>query len=68
MVVEAPLSVYRVTFPAAQLRTLPGLSVQVAVKPATVQTGAEVKVPLFINIGDKITIDTRTGEYIGRCK
>ena len=37
-------------------------------KPATVETGAEVKVPLFINIGDKISIDTRTGEYIGRAK
>ena len=31
-------------------------------KPATVETGAEVKVPLFINEGDKIQIDTRTGE------
>ena len=37
-------------------------------KPATVETGAEIKVPLFINIGDKIQIDTRTGEYIGRAK
>ena len=37
-------------------------------KPATGETGAEVKVPLFINIGDKITIDTRTGEYLSRCK
>ena len=37
-------------------------------KPATVGTGAEVKVPLFINEGDKIQIDTRTGEYLGRCK
>ena len=37
-------------------------------KPATVETGAEIKVPLFINEGDKITIDTRTGEYIGRAK
>ena len=37
-------------------------------KPATVETGAEIKVPLFINVGDKITIDTRTGEYMGRCK
>jgi len=27
-----------------------------------------VKVPLFVNIGDKITIDTRTGEYLGRAK
>ena len=35
-------------------------------KPATVETGAEVKVPLFINEGERIQIDTRTGEYIGR--
>ena len=39
-----------------------------ALKPATVETGAEVKVPLFINEGDKIQIDTRTGEYLGRSK
>ena len=37
-------------------------------KPATVETGAEVKVPLFFNEGDKIQIDTRTGEYLGRSK
>ena len=37
-------------------------------KPATVETGAEVKVPLFVNEGDKIQIDTRTGEYLGRSK
>jgi len=37
-------------------------------KPATLETGAEIKVPLFINSGDKITIDTRTGEYLSRCK
>ncbi len=37
-------------------------------KPATVETGAEVYVPLFINEGDKIQIDTRVGEYIGRAK
>ena len=37
-------------------------------KPATVETGAEIKVPLFINEGDKIQIDTRTGEYLGRAK
>ena len=37
-------------------------------KPATLETGAIIKVPLFINIGDKISIDTRTGEYIGRAK
>ena len=39
-----------------------------ATKPAKLETGAEIKVPLFINIGDKITIDTRTGEYLSRCK
>ncbi len=37
-------------------------------KPATVETGAEIKVPLFINEGDKIRIDTRTGEYLERAK
>ena len=37
-------------------------------KPATVETGAEVKVPLFINPGDRIKIDTRTGEYLERAK
>ncbi|MBE3579589.1 MAG: elongation factor P [Caldanaerobacter subterraneus] len=35
-------------------------------KPATVETGAVIQVPLFINVGDKIKIDTRTGEYIER--
>ena len=35
-------------------------------KPATLETGAEVKVPLFINVGEKIKIDTRTGEYLSR--
>ena len=37
-----------------------------ATKPAIVETGAEVKVPLFIEQGDKIKIDTRTGEYMER--
>ena len=37
-------------------------------KPATVETGAEIKVPLFINEGEKIQVDTRTGEYLGRVK
>ena len=37
-----------------------------ALKPATLETGAEVKVPLFINEGEMIQIDTRTGEYLGR--
>ncbi|ERJ84128.1 translation elongation factor P [Peptostreptococcaceae bacterium oral taxon 113 str. W5053] len=37
-----------------------------ASKPATVETGAVVTVPLFVNIGDKIKIDTRTNEYLSR--
>ena len=37
-----------------------------ATKPATLETGAEIKVPLFINTGDKIRVDTRTGEYMER--
>lgn len=35
-------------------------------KPATVETGAVIQVPLFVNQGDKIKIDTRTREYLGR--
>lgn len=37
-----------------------------ATKPATLETGAEIKVPLFIDTGDMIRIDTRTGEYMER--
>ena len=37
-------------------------------KPATLETGAIVKVPLFVETGDIIRIDTRTGEYVGRGK
>ena len=37
-----------------------------ATKPATVETGAQVMVPLFVNQGDKLKIDTRTGEYLSR--
>lgn len=37
-------------------------------KPATLETGAVVRVPLFLNIGDVIKVDTRVGEYLGRVK
>ena len=37
-----------------------------ATKPAVVETGASVNVPLFVELGDKIKIDTRTGEYLSR--
>ena len=49
--------------------TEPGLAGNTAtntLKPATVETGAEIRVPLFINEGDHIRIDTRTGEYMER--
>lgn len=36
-------------------------------KPATLETGAVVRVPFFINVGDRIKINTRTNEYIERC-
>jgi len=37
-------------------------------KPATLETGAVVKVPLFVSQGERIKVDTRTGEYLGRAK
>ncbi len=62
--VEPPISVIlEVT------HTEPGLAgntAQGATKPATVETGATINVPLFVNIGDKLKIDTRTGEYVSR--
>ena len=35
-------------------------------KPATLETGAQIQVPLFISTGEKVKVDTRTGEYLGR--
>jgi elongation factor P len=35
-------------------------------KPATLETGAQVNVPLFVNIGDKVRVDTRSGDYVSR--
>jgi elongation factor P len=37
-------------------------------KPATLETGAQIMIPLFCDIGDKVKIDTRTGEYMERVK
>ena len=62
--VEAPLFVeleITDTEPGFKGDTATGAS-----KPATVETGAQVAVPLFVNQGDKIKIDTRTGEYLSR--
>ena len=35
-------------------------------KPATLETGARIQVPLFVNIGDVVRVDTRSGEYVSR--
>lgn len=63
---EMPLkTVLKVTY------TEPGLKGDTAtntLKPATVETGATVKVPLFINTGESIEVDTRDGSYVGRVK
>lgn len=52
-------------------QTDPGLkgdTAQGGSKPATLESGATVNVPLFINQGEKIKVDTRTGEYLERAK
>jgi elongation factor P len=49
--------------------TEPGIKgdrVSGAMKPATLETGKTLQVPLFVNIGDKVRVDTRTGDYITR--
>lgn len=51
--------------------TEPGIKGDTAtnsLKPATIDTGAEVRVPLFIDMGERIKIDTRTGTYVERVK
>lgn len=67
-----PLSVSAPNFVELEVtETDPGLRGDTAsggVKPATLETGAVVRVPLFIEIGDKLKVDTRTGEYISRAK
>jgi len=67
---ETPIEVELPTFVELEVtQTEPGFkgnTAQAATKPATVSTGAEVQVPLFIEIGNVIRIDTRTGEYMDR--
>jgi len=51
--------------------TEPGLAGDTAtrtLKPATIETGAEIRVPLFVNIGDKVRVNTQSGEYLERVK
>lgn len=62
--VELPNSVVReVTYTEPGLK---GDTIGRATKPATISTGYSLQVPLFVAIGDKIKIDTRTGEYVER--
>ena len=69
---EAPIAVTPPNFVELEVaETDPGLkgdTAQGGTKPATLSTGAVVKVPLFINIGEVIRVDTRTAEYQNRVK
>ena len=67
---DAPLFV---EMPASVVLTIshtePGLQgdrSSAGTKPATVETGAEIQVPLFLNTGDRVKVDTRSGSYISR--
>ena len=68
----APLSVAAANFVDLEVvETDPGLkgdTAQGGTKPATLTTGAVVSVPLFVNIGEVLRIDTRTGDYVSRAK
>jgi elongation factor P len=68
----APLSVDPPTFVTLQItQTDPGIKGDTAsggAKPATLETGAVVKVPLFVQEGELIKVDTRSGEYVSRVK
>lgn len=67
---EDPIAVAAPNFVELEVtETDPGLkgdTAQGGTKPATLSTGAVVKVPLFINTGDVLKIDTRSGEYVSR--
>jgi elongation factor P len=67
---ESPLTITPPNFVELTVsQTDPGLkgdTAQGGSKPATLETGAEVKVPLFVEEGDVLKIDTRTGEYVSR--
>ena len=68
----APLSVSPPNFVVLTItQTDPGVrgdTASGATKPATVETGAQIKVPLFVELGERVRIDTRTGEYVSRVK
>ena len=69
---ELPLVVEQAQFMEAEVTyTEPGIKGDTATnstKPATIDTGAEVRVPLFIDTGDKIKVDIQKGAYVERIK
>ncbi len=69
---DTPLTAEVPTFVELEITyTEPGVRGDTAtntLKPATVETGAQVNIPLFVNQGEKIKIDTRTGQYVERVK
>lgn len=69
---EIPLSIELPQYETFEItQTDPGAKGNTATnvtKPATIETGAEIKVPIFINEGDKVKIETATGNYIERVK
>lgn len=69
---QQPLAVEVPTFVVLEVaQTEPGVRGDTATggtKPATLETGAVIQVPLFIHVGDRVRVDTRTGSYIERVK
>jgi elongation factor P len=69
---DSPIAIATPNFVELRIaETDPGLkgdTAQGGIKPATLETGAMVKVPLFIEVDELIKVDTRTGEYVGRVK
>lgn len=69
---DMPIGAEPPTFVVLEITyTEPGLRGDTAtntLKPATLENGASVNVPLFVNEGDKVKVDTRTGEYVERVK
>ena len=66
LIIELPQYVdFEITYTEPGLR---GDTATNTLKPATIETGTEIRVPLFINQGDLVKIDTRTGSYVERVK
>ncbi len=67
-----PLSITPPNFTILKVtETEPGIkgdTVSGATKPATLETGATIRVPLFVNVGDLLKVDTRNGAYVSRAK